>query len=458
MPVIDVEAGARLYHNAKEGNVTFPLRKTTAARVVLWSFFGLVFSGCALSNRVTIHPISLLPSEVHRSPSVELAAARGDFMRAIRLHVDTPTTSIARKLVVAESLLACGRLEAAEALMLEILDLEPERSIRAQASWLLSQVHYMRNDSAQSLAWAQRARANGIPILDWHLRLLGSLSEVPLYVPEESESATVRMQARDPRLPRLGARINGHPTVAIIDSGAVHTIISRSFAAESGIRPIGDFQGTFYGLVGQPIPVSFGLIDDLTIDGMRIRNVPVAIMADDKLRFFIVDRSTFDIDLLFGSMFLKEFRLRFDNARSLVRLEYLRPEARRPADHQNLFFIGFRPFVHAAVNRRGWYPFLLDTGSEITFLNRAALDLTGAQLWGSGTYRARLQGLGGTHRWGEKLGNVSIAIERWAGLFRHVPLYDNPDSRAVGIIGQNLLDNFQVVLDFGTMRLELIRQ
>jgi hypothetical protein len=36
-------------------------------------------------------------------------------------------------------------------------------------------------------------------------------------------------------------------------------------------------------------------------------------------------------------------------------------------------------------------------------------------------------------------------------------MYDSGDERASGILGENFLKNFRVVLDFGRMRLDLIR-
>ncbi len=74
-----------------------------------------------------------------------------------------------------------------------------------------------------------------------------------------------------------------------------------------------------------------------------------------------------------------------------------------------------------------------------------------------GLHGATLQGLGGAQRSGEKVSNVSVGIARWAGTFEHLPLYSDEESAAVGIIGQNLLDKFDVLIDFGSMQLELSR-
>jgi len=119
---------------------------------------------------------------------------------------------------------------------------------------------------------------------------------------------------------------------------------------------------------------------------------------------------------------------------------------------------GFRPFVRGLVNRRGWFVFILDTGSEVTFINEqqmASLPIT--QLTPKG-HSATLQGLGGSKKRGEKLDNVEIGMDRWAGTFNTVPMYVSDEKEhAAGILGENFLKNFRVILDFGRMRVDLIR-
>ena len=71
---------------------------------------------------------------------------------------------------------------------------------------------------------------------------------------------------------------------------------------------------------------------------------------------------------------------------------------------------------------------------------------------------ATLQGLGGSKKRGTKLENVEIGVDKWAGSFRTIPLYmGEGNERAVGIVGENYLKNFDVVMDFGRMRVDLKR-
>jgi hypothetical protein len=263
-----------------------------------------------------------------------------------------------------------------------------------------------------------------------------------------------------PDVPRITAGVNGSEIEAILDSGAVLSIISERLAASVNIRSLGTFEGTFYGLLGEPIEVHFGMVDKLTIDDMTIANVPVAIMPDDKMKFLInkKDGQQFHMDLLLGTNLLKEFRIELDFDRRRLTLKALTPADRRPDPDQNLFFEGFRPYVRGAINRKGWYLFVLDTGSEITFLNETRLRTLPVQSL-LGTHSATLQGLGGTMKRGSKIEDVEIGLDRWGGKFRTLPMYASADKEhAVGIIGQNFLKNFNVVIDFGRMKLELARR
>ena len=73
-------------------------------------------------------------------------------------------------------------------------------------------------------------------------------------------------------------------------------------------------------------------------------------------------------------------------------------------------------------------------------------------------HNAMLQGLGGAKKRGARIDNVEIGIDRWAGTFKTVPMYSAGEhENAAGILGENFLKNFRVVIDYGRMRLDLLR-
>src|SRR6185436_3205846 len=281
--------------------------------------------------------------------------------------------------------LAAGRYDDARERLRAALDLDPFRTTYAQIAWDLSQVEYLANNYESSLEWAQIAIERGLNVRKWHMDYLTSLSKTPIYEFSGATRERIGFHFGRPDVPRISVKLNGTREVeGIIDSGAVLSIISNRLADSLPIKRLGTFEGTFYGLLGEPIQVTFGLVDQLELGDMVIRNVPVAIMPDDKMRFLVSkDKREFRMDFLLGSNLLKEFRMELDFGAHRVTFTKLTAADRKPDPDQNLFFQGFRPHVRGAVNRRGWYLFLLDTGSEITFLNQSRLKSLPVQLFGS---------------------------------------------------------------------------
>lgn len=423
----------------------------------------LAFTGCALYSDVSVSPLYLSPADIERGSDIQSMMRKADYLRAMEMApaIDAREKKNAADLAaVGTAFLAAGRFDDARTRLRAALDLQPFRTTYAAIAWDLAQVEYMSNNYEASLEWANIAREHGLNIRQWHLDYLQSLQNMPVY--EFSGESTVRVPFRfgRPDVPRITASVNGSEIEAILDSGAVLSIISERLAASISIRSLGTFEGTFYGLLGEPIQVHFGMIAALKIGEMTITNVPVAIMPDDKMRFLInkKDGQQFNMDLLLGTNLLKEFRIELDFDRHRLTLKALTPADRRPDPDQNLFFEGFRPYVRGAINRKGWYLFVLDTGSEITFLNETRLRTLPVQSL-LGTHSAMLQGLGGTMKRGQKIEDVEIGLERWGGKFKTLPMYASADKEhAVGIIGQNFLKNFNVVIDFGRMKLELARR
>jgi len=114
--------------------------------------------------------------------------------------------------------------------------------------------------------------------------------------------------------------------------------------------------------------------------------------------------------------------------------------------------------VRGAINRKAWFLFILDTGSEITFLNESKLGQLPVSVY-SGAHSAMLQGLGGAMKRGGKLENVEIGVDQWNGKFKTLPMYASEEREsAAGIVGQNFMKNFNVVIDFGRMRVDLQRR
>jgi len=424
-----------------------------------------LLTGCSLYSEVNVAPLHVFPSNIDRGSDLQSMLRKADYLRAIETStaVDSRAKQSSSDLAaLGSAYLAAGRFDEARAHLRSALDLDPFRAVYADAAWDLSQVEYLANNFDASLEWALIASDRGMRIRPWHIDYLRSLANIPVYTFSGAPSESLSFKFGRPDVPRISTRINHTREIeAIVDSGAALSIISDRLARSLHVKSLGDFEGTFYGLLGEPIRVRFGVLDSLELGKMMIENVPVAIMPDDKMRFLVSRKEgrEFRMDVLLGSNLLKEFRLELDFDHRHVTFHRLTERDRRPDQNQNLFYEGFRPHVRGAINRKGWFLFILDTGSEITFLNQAKLGSLPIPTRGQGTHSATLQGLGGALKHGSKVENVEVGFDVWAGTFKTIPMYTSQGSdRAVGIVGQNFLKNFNVVIDFGRMRVDLKRR
>ena len=423
-----------------------------------------MLSGCALYSDVSIGPLIILPTKIDRGADIQQMIRRADYLRALQM----ASTIEGRQRPSATDLIALGYAEMSSARyddarrhLRTALSLNPVRATYADAAWHLSQVDYMTNNFATALEWAELATSHGLTIMRWHMDYLRALRDVPVYQFEGAVRDDLALKIGRPDVPRINVRMNSDadPIMGVIDSGAVLSIMSERLAKSVSPRTLEVEGGNFYGLLGEAIPVRFALIDTLHLGQITVRNVPVAIMPDDKMRFFVSGNREFAMDFLLGANLLKEFRLELDFARERAIFTRLTSADRRPAENQNLFFENFRPVVRGTIQKRGWYMFIVDTGSEVTYLNESQLRAMPIDHFAPRLHTAILQGLGGSRKRGAKVEDVEIGVDRWAGTFKTLPMYSgNEKDSAVGIIGENFLKHFRVVMDFGTMRLDLERR
>lgn len=430
-----------------------------------WSAHSLVvtlIAGCTLYSDVSISPLITNPLQIDRGSDVQSMVRKADYLRAMEFSesIETRSRRSAQDLsALGSAELAAGRYDAARHHLRAALDLSPVRDTLTHIEWSLSQLEYLSNNFEASRDWAEAANSHGLTVRKWHLDYLAALATMNVYRFSGLPSSQIAMKVTRPDVPRIDVRMNGRKTVnAVIDSGAVLSIASESLASELPIRKLGDFEGTFYGLLGEPIAVRFGMLGSLTLGDIVVENVPVAIMPDSRMRFVMNGRREFKMDFLIGANFLKEFRTDLDFPRSLVTFTHLTSQDRVPAADQNLFTQGFRPIVRGTINRRGWFVFVLDTGSEVTFLNETQVRNLPIDQIAPRIHGALLQGLGGSQKRGARVDNLEIGIDRWAGTFKSLPMYSSGEhENAAGIIGENFLKKFRVVIDFGRMRVDLIR-
>lgn len=420
----------------------------------------LAIAGCALYSDVLIVPLSVQPANIDHPNDLTSMIRKADLVRAVQLApaIEAKQSRSAQELAaLGNAEVLSGRYDDARRHLRAAVELAPFRTTLSNIAWDLSQLEYMSNNYEASLYWAKIASEHGMVIKKWHTDYLAALSGVNVYQVSGRRAERVTMRASHPDVPRIEVRMNKTKMVTgIIDSGAVTSIVSQQLADALGVKPLGDFQGMFTGLLNEPIPVHFALLDTMEIGDMVVSKVPIAIMANEKMKFFTAGKKEFHIDLLIGTNFLKEFRTELDFRRNLATFTALTSADRRPTPDQNIFIEKFRPAVRGTINRHGWFMFILDTGSEVTYLNERHVEDLPIQLLAPKMHTAMLQGLGGSQKHGPKVENIDLGFDKWAGIFHNLPMYDSTEAdRTAGILGENYLRNFIVTIDFGKMRMDL---
>jgi hypothetical protein len=390
--------------------------------------------------------------------SADDSLARGQYLEVERYIGSLPPAAVERSpsllALYGKALLARGDFHAAWPVLERARSLESRAARRGEIAWTLSQGALLWNDFASAHDYAEIAVQEGYGLVPGFLRFLSAMRDVDVYAgPPIGETHGAAFDMRTFQLIRLPVRVNGLESAAVVDSGAVYSIVTESFAREAQLRRIPDSKAFGRGLHKKEFPVTFGVIEALDFAGFSLRDVPVMVMPDEALAFE-TSRGPFPVAVVLGLHLLKEFSVEIDyhgRRLELTRTDYRLPK--RETD-QNLFFSRGRLFVRTTINRGGFYAFLLDTGSEPTLMTSAGL--VRAKLPASNKlFPKRVYGIGKTQvEWG-LIREVSIGIGEFAVRFRDLVVKDDEDAFESGIVGTSYLQNFRVRLDFARMILTL---
>ena len=403
-----------------------------------------------------------LPEEDVRSPQIlfrpDEGLQRGYFPELQKYLEELPPEELQRSAsylsLYGKILMARGDYERAWRVLERARDLEPKTQRRGEIEWALSQGAILWNDFRSAYEYAENAVRDGYGLVPGFLKFLSAMVDVPVYsgaAPGETHTADFQMREFD--LLRLPVRVNEVPSEAIVDTGAVYSIVTRSFARQAGVREIPDATASGRGFHRREFPVTFGVLDTLAFAGFTLRDVPVMLMPDDAL-LFETSRGQFPVPAVLGLHLLKEFIVDIDYGSR--RIAWTRADFRLPKQdpNQNLFLNRGRLFVRASINRNGYFPFLLDTGSEPTMLTSAGLSR--ARLKSSNALAPRkVHGLGKSRVEWQRIGQVTIGIGGFGVRFRDLIVQEADATFEDGVIGNSFLENFRVRIDFSKMVLLL---
>jgi Aspartyl protease len=392
--------------------------------------------------------------------NAEQSLAGGQFLEVERYVATLPRSVVEKSpsllALAGRAVLARGDFDAAWPLLEKARSLESRALRRGEIAWALSQGAILWNDFGSAHEYAQAAVQDGYGLVPGFLHFLAAMRDLDIYAgisPGESHDAPFDMRAF--RLIRLPVRVNGRDTEAILDSGAAYSIVTESFARDAAVRRIPDSRAFGRGLHKKEFPVTFGVIEALEFAGFSVRDVPVMVMPDEALAFE-TSRGPFPVPAVLGLHLLKEFTTEIDYRGRRLRLT--RAEFRVPKRDgaQNLFFSRGRVFARAAINKGGFYPFLLDTGSEPTLMSSAGLARAGLPA-SNKLFPTRVYGIGKSRvEWG-LVRRVAIGLAGFAVDFRDLAVNDDADAFESGVIGTSYLQSFRVRLDFARMIVTLQR-
>lgn len=406
----------------------------------------------------------VLPTDKVRVPpppggfSAEERYQRGHYLEVQRYLESLPPDALeknaANLALYGKVLLARGDFETGWRVLERARSLEARLSRRAEIEWALCQGAILWNDFATAEEYAAAAVRNGYGLVPGFLHFLAALRDVDVYAgPAIGQSGGDAFDMQGFKLIRVPVRVNGSDSAAIVDSGAVYTIVTQSFAREVRVRMIPDSRASGRGLHKKEFPVDFGVIDELAFAGLSVRDVPVMVMPDEAM-LFETTRGQFPVPIVLGFHLLKEFTVEIDYAGR--QLQFVRKDFRvaKTAPEQNLFVRGGRVFVRGSVDRNGFYQFLLDTGSEPTLMTTAGLARAGLPP-SNKVFPKKVYGLGKTQvEWG-RVPDVTIGIAGFGARFQDLAVKDDDNAFEDGVIGTSFLEHFRVRADFARMVLTL---
>lgn len=334
------------------------------------------------------------------------------------------------------------------------LDLSLSPAARADAEWALAQAEIQSDDFREAAAHAALAIRSSLQLSPGFVRFLEGLSGAALDAgAAPGQRFETEFEMGSYALIRFPVAVNGVSADAVLDTGASYSIVTRSFAERAGVREIAGSDAFGLGLHQKPIPLTFGVIEELTLAGAVLRTVPVMIMPDDALAFETA-RGPLPISAVLGLHLLKDFSLEIDYPRQRIAFTRSPAGLRDLGPDQNLFFARGKVMARVTVDDLPWTLFLFDTGSELTMLTEGGVERLGLRT-AAGVFPKRVEGIGKSSvSWG-KVPRVSVGMAGYRLRFRDMVVAETVETLEDGVLGSSALVHFRVRIDFHRMKLEL---
>lgn len=324
-------------------------------------------------------------------------------------------------------------------------DSSPLNKFHKDSLWQISLCFYFKNDFKNSFFYAEEATKKGRYIDEGFRNFLKNSPEKLYKI--EGIFDEVKFDYLKKKLPFLDIEINEKiKERAVIDTGASLSFISLSMAKKLNLPIKDEFKSKGVGIHGKLITLWFSFLDSIKISNLKIYNVPVMVFKDEDLTF-----GRLKIEAGLGFHLLKEGVIRIDYRNK--KFSFFHKE-KINKDFGNLIMLGLRPGVKASINGFGWYNFIIDTGSEKTILteNGSKKALITEKL---NFFDVITRGIGKAKVEYRKVENATIGFSSYKVWFSNIILKKEETKYIDGIIGNDFLENFILVLDFKSKKIFL---
>ncbi len=322
----------------------------------------------------------------------------------------------------------------------------------------LAEAYYRQGRLGSAAYYYQRLGRDGLA------GTLAVMAELDAYRLAGTRTSIEIPWVTDNPLPVLATRINGRNANLVLDSGAGDTVLDAQFAVDAEVRLGGQERRTFAG--GMPALVTYGHAEQLLLDDIHIRDIPVQVM--DITPAFGGWFPDLPIHGILGTGVFSRFRTTLDYRSGRLRLEtHSRTDESQPengqrdrsgaplwlAENQLLLTCADLPALDQGI----WF---LDSG--MTGGTFAVPESRAAALGLEVDKRIALVGAGGGGTvQGHKARVDWLRLDRLCGnnlegvVLDSFPIEQSVGFAVQGLIGHDLLRDSVLTLDFPAMRLLL---
>jgi aspartyl protease family protein len=306
-----------------------------------------------------------------------------------------------------------------------VLGLLPVKDFGVQAAMLQSQVAYLRsfgNKTPYQIRQPGRARFLAIPFRE--------------------EQGKVVIQAR----------VNGHATDLVVDTGAEQTVLSRQSAQRLGVMPLVTTFSAGVGEIGLR-GVEIGTIDSLEIGSLRVDNVPCLVKNPPLTDMPSREQDSMSPPALGLSMSI-------DYGRRVLTMGTALPE--EPADFELPLYLNRLVTVRGLVDNSRAANFIVDTGGQVISISSAVANSLTRPPSGR-LIPLKIYGVSGWDRSAYLRPGVDLAFDdiRYTNFSVVVLDLDAPSLllgyQLGGIVGRTFLRNYRVDIDLEWSVLRLKR-